>query len=62
MLPRNKSMLINRMTNKFKNALVGLISISLLECGTVNTVVRGDSITRRNLKSEIALRNDTADL
>lgn len=29
--------------------LVCLIAVSLLECGTVNTVVRGDSVTRRNL-------------
>lgn len=49
MLPRNKSMLINRMTNKFRNTLIGLISISLLGCGTVNTVIKGDSTARHNL-------------
>ena len=37
------------MKNKFKNAFVCLIAFSLLGCGTVNTVVRGDSVTRRNL-------------
>lgn len=39
----------NRMTHKFKNALVCSIAVSLLGCGTVNTVVRGDSVARRNL-------------
>ncbi len=37
------------MTNKFKNAFVCLISLSLLGCGTVNTVIKGDSTARRDL-------------
>jgi len=37
------------MTNKFKNALICLIGVSLLGCGTVNTVIKGDSTARYNL-------------
>ncbi|MEK6736808.1 MAG: YceK/YidQ family lipoprotein [Pseudomonadota bacterium] len=35
--------------NKFKNALVCSIVVSLSGCGTVNTVIRGDSVARHNL-------------
>ena len=49
MLLRNKSMLLNRRTNKFKNALICLIGVSLLGCGTINTVIKGDSTARHNL-------------
>ena len=42
-------MLLNRRTNKFKNALICLIGVSLLGCGTINTVIKGDSTARHNL-------------
>ncbi|MBP6057649.1 MAG: YceK/YidQ family lipoprotein [Nitrosomonas sp.] len=37
------------MTNQFKNVFIGLISVSLFGCGTVNTVIKGDSTARHNL-------------
>ncbi len=42
-------MFLNGTMNKFKNALVCLIVVSLSGCGTVNTVIRGDSVAQRNL-------------
>lgn len=30
--------------------LIGVLSLLIAGCGTVNTVVRGDTVTRRNLK------------
>ena len=49
MLLRNKSMLLNRRTNKFKNVLICFIAFSLAGCGTINTVIKGDSTARHNL-------------
>lgn len=37
------------MTNQFKNAFISLIVLSLVGCGTVNTVIKGDSTARHNL-------------
>ena len=35
--------------NKLRSTLISLIAVSLLGCGTINTVVKGDSVTRQNL-------------
>lgn len=37
------------MLNKFISALVCSIAVSLTGCGTVNTVIRGDSVARHDL-------------
>ena len=42
-------MLINKMTNQFKNIFISLIVLLLIGCGTVSTVIKGDSIARHNL-------------
>lgn len=40
---------VNRINSAFRNALIYVIMLSLLGCGTMNTVVRDDAVARRNL-------------
>lgn len=40
---------ICKIKNKFRNTFICSIVVSLLGCGTINTVVKGDSVTRQNL-------------
>lgn len=40
---------VYKINSKFRSALICSIAVSLLGCGTINTVVRGDSVTRQNL-------------
>ena len=38
------------MKNEFRNTCACLVALFLLGCGTVNTVIRGDSVARYDLK------------
>ena len=40
---------VSSIKNKFRSTLISSIALSLLGCGTINTVVKGDSVTRQNL-------------
>jgi uncharacterized protein YceK len=39
----------NRMKNKFKNVFICFMALPLVGCGTINTVIRGDWVAKRNL-------------